>query len=190
MAVSPETLALLRHFAGRPGHDEVKAGFRDLLVREFGVDLGDVDFETRIEVRSRTDALIGRTIFEAKRNVDVERADVRRKMPEYLANRERETGEKFVGLASDGFKWIVYDLDDAGELRELKTAQLDPEKPGAFLSFLDGALALKASLPPDPQTVRDELGQDSVAYRTADQNLRKLWARLKAQPAVILKQQL
>jgi hypothetical protein len=35
---NPRTRALLRHLAERPGHDEVKSDFRQLLVEEFGVD--------------------------------------------------------------------------------------------------------------------------------------------------------
>ena len=68
---NPRTKDLLRHLAGRPGHDEVKSDFRQLLVEEFGVELGALDFERRVpEVRGRLDALIGRTVFEAKRNLD------------------------------------------------------------------------------------------------------------------------
>ena len=39
MAESETTLDVLRHLATRPGHDEVKADFRQLLVAEFGVPL-------------------------------------------------------------------------------------------------------------------------------------------------------
>jgi len=66
VTLKPESLETLRHLAGKPGHDEVKADFRGLLVAEFEVPLADVRFEQRIEVKSRTDALIGRTVFEAK----------------------------------------------------------------------------------------------------------------------------
>ena len=186
---TPSTLSILAHLATRPGHDEVKSGFRELLVEEFGVARADIRFEQRIEVKSRTDALIGRTVFEAKRDLDKERADVERKMPDYLANRERETGEPFVGLASDGLLWSVYALD-GGALRELRGFRLDVDEPQAFLSFLDGALALKSSLPPDPHTIREELGRASVAYATADRMLRALWQRLRPSPAVMLKRQL
>ena len=64
-----ESLDLLRHLAGKPGHDEVKANFRDLLFAEFDVDLSEIHFEQRVEVKSRIDALIGRTVFEAKRDL-------------------------------------------------------------------------------------------------------------------------
>jgi len=97
------TLDLLRHLATRPGHDEVKADFRQILIEEFGAELGALDFERRVpEVRGRLDALIGRTVFEAKKNLDKEWDDVVRRMPDYLADRERDEGEQFVGIASDG----------------------------------------------------------------------------------------
>ena len=189
MTQRPESLALLRDLAGKPGHDEVKADFRQLLTAEFDASLVDVRFERRVEVKSRIDALIGRTVFEAKRDLGAEMKDVERKMPDYLANREAETGEPFVGVASDGRKWVVMALDQ-GALVRIKETILDPEKPGEFLAWLDGALALKVSLPPDPETVRIELGADSVAFRAADAAMRTLWRRLKAAPAARLKRQL
>jgi hypothetical protein len=185
----PESLALLRHLAGKPGHDEVKSDFRQLLVAEFDVALADIRFEQRVEVKSRIDALIGRTVFEAKRDLASEMRDVERKMPDYLANREAETGEPFVGIASDGRRWVVLALEQ-GALVTIKETVLDPEKSGEFLAWLDGALALKISLPPDPQTARIELGADSVAFRAADKALRALWNKLKIDTAVSLKRQL
>lgn len=189
MPFSARTIDLLHHLASRPGHDEVKSDFRDLLVAEFGVALGDVRFEQRIEVRSRTDALIGRTVFEAKSNLDREWRDVEAKMPDYLRNREEVEKERFVGIASDGLKWAVFELS-GDALAKIKETTLDPDKPGEFIAWLDGVVALKASLPPDPLTIRMELGQDSVAYRRAAEELAALWLRLKDNPAVILKRQL
>ena len=189
MTIRPQTLGVLSDLARRPGHDEVKAGFRDLLVGEFEVPLAEIRFEQRVEVKSRIDALIGRTVFEAKRNLDHELQDVERKMPEYLANREEDTGEPFIGIASDGLRWIVYALD-GGALVKLKETRLDPERGGEFLAWLDGALALKVSLPPDPTTARLELGADAPAFRIADAALRGLWAKLKGDPAALLKRQL
>jgi hypothetical protein len=187
---NPRTRELLQHLATRPGHDEVKADFRQLLVEEFGAQLGALDFERRIpEVRGRLDALIGRTVFEAKRNLDLEWDDVLRRMPDYLADREREEGERFVGIASDGLKWVVFERSGE-ELAKLKETTLDPEKAAVFLAWLDGAVALKESLPPDPTTVRLELGQESVAFRRANEGLRNLWGKLRDDPAVVLKRQL
>ena len=190
MSGSRATADLLRHLASRPGHDEVKADFRQLLIEEFGVELGAIDFERRVpEVRGRLDALIGRTVFEAKTDLDREWRDIERRMPDYLADREREERERFVGIASDGHKWAVFELE-AGALHVVKRTVLDPEKPEPFLAWLDGAVALKSSLPPDPLTIRAELAGDSVAYRRVNAQLRELWERLKANPVVALKRQL
>ena len=190
MTDNPRTRELLHHLATRPGHDEVKSDFRQLLVEEFGVELGALDFERRVpEVKGRLDALIGRTVFEAKRNLDQEWDDVVRRMPDYLADREREEGERFVGIASDGLKWVVFERS-ADQLVKLKDTTLNPDKAEIFLAWLDGAVALKDALPPDPVTVRLELGQDSVAFRRANDGLRALWDRLKNDPAAVLKRQL
>jgi hypothetical protein len=187
---NPRTRDLLRHLATRPGHDEVKSDFQQLLVEEFAVERGAIDFERRVpEVRGRLDALIGRTVFEAKRNLDQEWDDVVRKMPEYLSDREREERQRFVGIASDGLKWVVFERGD-GTLVKLKETTLDPDKPDVFLAWLDGAVALKSELLPDPVTVRIELGQDSVAFRRANEGLRVLWDKVKADPAAALKRQL
>jgi hypothetical protein len=190
MSTAPDTLDLLRHLATRPGHDEIKADFRDLLVKEFGAQLHELRFEKRVpEVAGRLDGLIGRTIFEAKSDLKRELPDVLRRMPDYLADREREDGEPFVGIASDGRQWIVYELV-GGTLAKIKETTLDPEKPEQFLAWLDGVVALKSSLPPDALTVRAELGHDSVAYRRVDRELRALWERVGEQPAEALKRQL
>jgi hypothetical protein len=113
-----ETIAILRHLQARPGHDEVKADFRQLLIVEFGVALTDLDFEKRVpEVRGRIDALIGRTVFEAKSDLDKEWDDVERRMPDYLADREREERQHFVGIASDGCKWAFLNSQAVSSLR-------------------------------------------------------------------------
>jgi hypothetical protein len=132
MTISDATQNLIRHLASRPGHDEVKADFRQLLIEEFGVELHALDFERRVpEVRRRLDALIGRTVFEAKSDLDREWLDVERRMPDYLADREREEGEPFIGIASDGLKWAVFELS-AGRLEVVKRTTLDPDKAGGF----------------------------------------------------------
>jgi SAM-dependent methyltransferase len=186
----PETSAILLHLHSRPGHDEVKADFRQLLVVEFGATLSELDFERRVpEVKGRIDALIGRTVFEAKSDLDREWGDVERRMPDYLADREREEGQHFVGIASDGRKWAVFELA-SGRLSKVKETVLNLEEPGLFLAWLDGALALKASLPPDTLTIRSELGNGSVAYHLVDARLRTLWEKLKSDRAATLKRQL
>jgi hypothetical protein len=190
VTVSEKTREILIHLSGRPGHDEVKADFRALLIQEFGADIQAIDFERRVpEVRGRIDALIGRTVFEAKSNLDREWPDVARRLPDYLADREREEGERFVGIASDGLKWAVFELRDE-KLEKIKETVLDQDRGEQFLAWLDGALALKSSLPPEPLTIRLELGKDSIAFRRASEELIAIWRSLEHRPDVVLKKQL
>lgn len=190
MSTASATLDLLRHLASQPGHDEVKADFRSLLVQEFGVELAALDFERRVpEVRGRLDALVGRTVFEAKSDLQREWPDIERRMPDYLADREREEQDRFVGIASDGLRWAVFELRE-GSLATLRRATLNPEHPEMFLAWLDGALALKGSLPPDSLTIRAELGGASVAFHRVQAGLSRLWERLREEPAQRLKRQL
>ena len=75
-----------------------------------------------------------------------------RRMPDYLADREREEGERFVGIASDGLKWVVFERS-GDELVKLKDTTLDPDKAENLIAWLDGAVVLKcASAGPDQCT--------------------------------------
>lgn len=190
MTLSDSTLDLLRNLARKPGHDEVKAYFSQLLIEEFDADRASLHFEKRQpEICGRLDALIGRTVLEAKRDLDRELPDVIRRMPDYLSDCEREHGEPFVGIASDGRRWIVYEMS-GGALVTLKETLLDPEQGEQFLAWLDGVLAIKGSLPPDGLTIRAELGPDSIAFKRVDRELRALWAEVSEHPAEALKRQL
>jgi hypothetical protein len=102
------------------------------------------------------DALIGRTGFEAKRNLDLvgrcRRAD-------YLADREREENDRVIGIASDGPKW--------GRVRVQRRSAHQAEGSHARLgqggSFFAWLVAQWRSVSRfRPMTVRLELGQDSV----------------------------
>lgn len=190
MGLPETTLDLLRNLARKPGHDEVKAYFSQLLIDEFDADRSALHFEKRQpQICGRLDALIGRTVLEAKRDLDREIGDVIRRMPDYLADCEREHGEPFVGIASDGRRWIVYELS-GGQLVTLKETVLDPDQGESFLAWLDGVLAIKGSLPPDALTIRAELGPESIAFKRVDRELRALWDEVAELPAEALKRQL
>ncbi len=128
-------------------------------------------------------------MFEAKRDLDRELPDVLRRMPDYLADCEREHGEPFVGIASDGRRWIVYEMS-GGALVTLKETILDPDQGETFLAWLDGVVAIRGSLPPDGLTIRAELGPDSIAFKRVDSELRRLWGEVADHPAEALKRQL
>jgi len=182
--------SLLQDLARKPGHDEVKSSIRELLVAEFQADRCEVDFEKRVpEVRGRIDAVLGRTIFEVKSDLARERSDAERRIPDYLAARKEETGERYVAVVTDGLDWIAYELR-AGRLVVLKEWRLDPTSPAGFLGHLKGTLALGSELAPDAETIRLQLGAESVAFTRALADLAEAWAEVAERPTVALKRQL
>ena len=105
--------ALVSELAGRPGHEKVRALLYRLLVEGLGADSREIDFEKQApEVRGRIDALLGRTVFELKSDLRRERRDAEDGLARYLAEREGQTGEKYVGIATDGAEFIAFFLRD------------------------------------------------------------------------------
>ena len=141
------------------------------------------------EVHGRIDALLGRTVFEFKSDLRKERNDAERKLPDYLSQREIETGEHFVGIATDGAVFIPYELRD-GKLRRLADYSTTVERPRELLSWLSSAVAVSAELDPTPETVRRELGRESLAWQVAEQDLKALWEEVREHADARLKRDL
>jgi SAM-dependent methyltransferase len=162
----------------------------ELLVHGLGASSAEVDFERPVpEVHGRIDALLGRTVFEFKSDLRREWADAERKLPDYLSQRERETGEHFVGIATDGATFIPYELRD-GHLRRLADYTTAIERPRELLVWLGSAVAISAELDPTPDIVRRELGRESLAWQVAQQDLKSLWVEASEHPAARLKRDL
>ena len=102
---------ILAELATRPGHEKVRALTLELLVNGLGVPSRDVDFERPLpEVRGRADALLGQTVFEFKRDLRREHGDAEEELSRYLADRERQSGLQFIGIATDGAEFAPYEL--------------------------------------------------------------------------------
>ena len=102
--LTPERLKeIVVELVTRPGHEKVRTLVYDLLVNGLGASSWALDFEKPLpEVHGRADALLGRTVFEFKRDLRRETADAEEELARYLAHREAETRERFVGIATDG----------------------------------------------------------------------------------------
>jgi len=158
-----------------------------LLVDALGAKSTEIDFERPLpEVHGRSDALIGYTIFEFKSDLRRETNAAEEELTRYLGQRERETGNRFVGIATDGATFIPYDLR-AGNLRRLAPYTPSADNSRDLLAWLSAAVAIAADLPPDPDTVRRELGRGSLAWFLAREELAGLWAEVGGQPDVKLK---
>lgn len=183
MPLSPERLAeIVQRLASRPGHEAVRVGVAQLLTDGLGARDDEVRFEAPIpEARGIIDALVGRTLFEFKSNLRRERADAEEQLTRYLAQRERETGERYVGVATDGATFTSYELQD-GAAVPLTERRADPEDPRDVLAWLDSVVPLQEALPPDPDNVRLELGRESLAWMRARNDMRRLYENVRSDP--------
>ena len=190
MLTPEERAELVSELATRPGHEKVRALLHRLLVDGLGADSRDIDFEKPVpEVHGRIDALLGRTVFELKSDLNRERRDAEEGLTRYLTEREGQTGERYVGIATDGADFIAFFLKN-GYAIEADACRTDPSAPQKLLAWLQGAVAVGDSLLPDPNTITREFGRNSLAARRALDDLGRLWTTLGATPEARLKQEL
>jgi hypothetical protein len=181
---------IVTDLARRPGHEAVRTHVSWLLTEGLGAELRDITHELRVvEARGRIDALLGRTVVEFKSNLQRERRDALEELSRYLPEREAATGERFVGIVTDGADWEAYELRESAPFL-LRTYKTDLRNPGALLSWLDGAVATRSEIPPDALNIINELGSDSVAYLRAEGDLRAAWETVKNHPTASLQRQL
>ncbi len=103
--------AIMADLARRPGHENTRTLIADILRNGFGIAWTEIDHEVRLpRVHGRIDTMFAGTVFEFKRDLRQELGDVERKMPDYLAERGRQSGRKFIGVATDGATFIAYEL--------------------------------------------------------------------------------
>jgi len=181
---------IMTTLAARPGHEQVRTLVSDILRNAFGVSWDDISHEVRLpRVHGRIDTMFAGTVFEFKRDLRQELGDAERKIPDYLAERERQTGQKFLGLATDGAIFIAYELAD-GKLAKLSEHATKPDQGAALLAWLEPALSARDDMPPEPLSIQRALGRDSLVFGYAKRILDSLWADLASHPEVALKRQL
>lgn len=191
MAIAREHLyEICAELATRPGHEKVRALVYELLVHGLGASSRDVDFERPLpEVRGRMDALLGQTVLEFKRDLRRERSDAEEELTRYLTDRDRQTGQRFIGIATDGVAFAPYELRQ-GRLTPLPGFTLTRDTAANLLAWLDAAVSVRPDLDPTPEAVRRELGRESLAHQRAHADLAALWAEVRERPDVALRRQL
>lgn len=174
----------------QPGHEKVRSLVYLMLVDGLGAKSDKVHFEERLnEVHGRADALLGRTLFEFKRDLRTEIADAESQLARYIEQRQRDTGEHYIGIATDGAVFVAYELR-GGTLVELTQYTPAIDAPGTLLAWLDTAVAIQPEIPPEPEAVRKELGRASLSYFVAHTELARLWQEVRSTPDVALKRTL
>ena len=182
--------ALVSELATRPGHEKVRALLHRLLVEGLNADSRDIDFERPVpEVHGRIDALLGRTVFELKSDLRRERRDAEEGLTRYLSDREAQTSEKYVGIATDGADFIAFFLQ-RDQVIEVDAHHSNPETPRELLAWLQCTVATGEGLQPDPETITREFGRESLAAQRALQGLTELWDEAGQTPEAQLKREL
>ena len=199
MLTAQDLNELVVELASRPGHEKVRVLLHRLLVDGLGADSRDIYFERPVpEVCGRIDALLGRTVFELKSDLRRERKDAEKGLTRYLSEREGQTGEKYVGITTDGADFIAFFLKN-GSVVEVGAHRTHLEKPPArapisgrdsLTAWLQGVVAIGDSLPPTPHAIKREFGRDSLAAKRALDDLGELWFRIGQTPEVRLKREL
>ena len=185
-----ELREVVTRLVSRPGHETVKASVYELLVSGLGAARSEVSFEQPVpEVRGRIDALLGRTVFEFKSDLRRERRDAEEQLARYLSDREAATGQRFIGIATDGATFQPYELRN-DLLRGLPKYEPSVEKRDELLPWLRSVVAVSIDLLPHPEVVRAELGRESLAWQVARADLAEAWRELADQPEAQLKRQL
>jgi SAM-dependent methyltransferase len=183
--------AIVTHLALRPGHEAVRVAVTGLIQDGLGRQVGALTHEYRMPlVGGRADALFGNTVFEFKQDLRRELPDVESRLPDYLRDRERETGRKpALGISTDGATFLAHELRD-GTLTKIGECRADPRNPEALLGWLEPAVSDRDGLPPEPLAIQRELGRESLAFGRAERTLRESWQRLAEHPEARLKRDL
>lgn len=185
---------IVSELATQPGHEKVRSLVYRLLVEDLGANSQEIDFEKSVpEVHGRIDALLGRTVFEFKSNLKRERKDAEEGLTRYLTERENQTGEKYVGVATDGAEFIAYFLKGENLVGVGTYPEESPNEtmvPWELSGWLRSVVVLGDGLSPDPETIKREFGRESFAAQRALDDLSELWSRIRQTPETLLKREL
>jgi SAM-dependent methyltransferase len=174
----------------------VQSDVRQLLLTG-GLGLADhdlsVDLETPVPGRRRIDVEVGFTVIEVKKDLRSATvvADAQRQLAGYVESRSRQTGQRYVGILTDGADWRAYHLRD-GALVEVTRHTLKTARPDltGLLTWLEGVLATRKNVPPTPGEIVARLGATSASYALDRAALAALYAEHGQTPTVQLKRQL
>ncbi len=174
----------------------IQADVRQMLLTG-GLGLEDHDLEVDLEApvagHRRIDVEVGYTVIEVKRDLRKPSVvkDARKQLAGYVASRTEQTGQRYVGILTDGVDWLAYNLR-SGELEEVARFELKPSRSalGSLLMWLEGVLAIRTGVPPTPSEIVNRLGADSSSYALDRAALAALYAEHCTTPTVQLKRQL
>jgi N-6 DNA Methylase len=189
---------LLRHVASRDSDRDdntVHADVRQLLLTA-GIGLHEQHLRSSVGAAPRYGHQID--IETAATVVDVS-ADLRKRgavrtaeerLARDLTSRSRRTGQRYVGVMTDGAEWRVY-YRSSDALHQLTDANLivDTSSPdvAGVLSWLESLLATDRRIKPTPDAMERKLGANSPSYLLDFGELRAIYDRYRDRSTVKVK---
>ena len=142
----------------------------------------------------RIDVEIGFTVIETKRNLRRTgvRAEAEQQLERYLKQREESTGQRYVGILTDGVEWLLFYRPRTGGLEEVSRFVLSVAKPDVdeLLLWLEGVLATGQEIKPSPSELSRRLGAGSPTHDLELAELNALWDSVSIKPEVLIKREL
>ena len=156
-------------------------------------DLDDIVLEQPAGARRRIDVEAGFCVFEVKRDLRVGnvRADAVTQLAGYVASRTADTGQRYVGVLTDGAEWHLHHLRD-GALIAVSSFTLDARVPDvdALCVWLEGVLATAEHITPTPAAIEERLGASSPGHALDFAELTELYRAHRDDPGIALKREL
>src|SRR5207245_11146594 len=125
-----------------------------------------VTLEAPVGPRRRIDVEAGCAVIEVKKNLSVATvADAAiEQLTGYVADRSEETGQRYVGILTDGAEWQLYHLRLHDEsLALVSRFAVNPANPDVdgLIVWLEGVLSTRTAIPPIPREGERRLCQSS-----------------------------
>lgn len=159
-------------------------------------DLAEITLEAQVGGGRRIDIEAGFTVIEVKKDDLQAKADKKAAAVEqlsgYVASRAERTGQRYVGVLTDGVSWFLYQLLPDGEMNEVSAFTLrgDSSDIENLVVWLEAVLATGHQIKPTQLEVERRLGYQSPGFLLDMADLRTLYDQCANQPGVQLKREL
>jgi SAM-dependent methyltransferase len=182
----------------RPPRSEavLKGDIRELLLTD---DFGLAEHHLRlVPMESATsgpsiDIEIGYTAIQVQKSLVGGRAtrEAERHLASYLRSRSKETGQRYVGILTDGIRWHAYHLQGEAldPVTRLELAATNPDGLSLFY-WLEGILATRHGIRPSPSEIERRLGAGSTSHTIDRAALVALYTEHRHNPTILVKRQL
>ena len=172
---------VVSELVSKPGHEKVRTLLHKLLTDGLGAESTSIDFEKQVpEVRGRIDALLGRTVFEFKSDLKRESNEAIAQLGRYLPERERATGLRFLGVATDGATFRAYEFREDAVLSGSHMAPIGEVLDGMRAVGLDEVTVVVGGIIPEADAAALKAKGVARVYTPKDFELNRIMADIVA----------